>query len=420
MRCPSRRVARRSARRALHSAAWLGALTIFVVACDATDAAQPEERLDAADVVSVEDAPADATEEVDAADAEPPRGLGDVAPDGPGALPVSHTSFTLAREERRLTVELWYPTVDRANVVETVPDAFLSGDEAQTYAELLAGEGGRCATQSVQIPRDAPVARSAMPLVLLSHCHTCTRFNWHSVASHLAAHGFVVAAPDHVGNTLFDALREEAEPFGPAFLEVRGADMLAVLDAILGGALEGLAGEVAAAVDPDLVAVAGHSFGGVTSGWVLERDARVRAGISVAAPMENPLLAGVDLAAISQPTLHVVAVEDNSILEIGNRFIRENFEDIATPSYLLEVTDAGHWSFSDLAGVVPSFDPGCGDGERQTDGSAFTYLPPSAAIPLLARVMTVFLRASLAQDADAEAWLAAPSSLDGATWQARP
>jgi hypothetical protein len=113
-------------------------------------------------------------------------------------------------------------------------------------------------------------------------------------------------------------------------------------------------------------------------------------------------------------------VEDNSILEIGNRFIRENFEDIATPSYLLEVTDAGHWSFSDLAGVVPSFDPGCGDGERQTDGSAFTYLPPSAAIPLLARVMTVFLRASLAQDADAEAWLAAPSSLDGATWQARP
>lgn len=352
--------------------------------------------------------------------AELPRGLVASAPDGDGGLPVSHTRFVLERGDRALPVELWYPAADGANVVESVPDAFLSGADATTYATLLEGDGGRCATTSVSIGRDAAIGRAALPLVLLSHCHTCTRFNMMTVAEHLAGHGFVVAAPDHVGNTLFDALRDEAEPIGGAFLEVRGEDMVAVLDALLGGSLVGVAGEVAASVDPDRIGIAGHSFGAVTAGWVLERDARVRAGVAVAAPMENLLIPGVDLAGIAQPTLHVVAVEDNSILEIGNRFIRENFEEIATPTYKLEVEDAGHWSFSDLAGVVPAFAPGCGDGERQTDGTAFTYLPPSEAMPVLSRVMTVFLRASLVDDAAAGAWLRAPTSLDGASWIARP
>ena len=77
--------------------------------------------------------------------------------------------------------------------------------------------------------------------------------------------------------------------------------------------------------------------------------------------------------------MFVVAKEDNSITEFGNKFIRDNFTDATVPAYRIEVPDAGHWSVSDLDGLVDIFKAGCGDAVRQTDGTDFTYLDPSSA-----------------------------------------
>lgn len=331
--------------------------------------------------------------------------------DARGPLPVSRAYFEFDAEGRALPAELWYPTDTATDDSQPVWSAFLTGDDAQTYRALLEDGRDHCATTQTTVPRDLPITRTDLPLIVMSHCHVCTRFNMMTVAAYLASHGFIVAAPDHVGNTLFDDLRGESAAVGGEFLRVRGADMRALVDALLGDGLQGAAADAAARIAPARIGVLGHSFGAVTAGFVLENDARVRAGVAVAAPMENPLVPGVEIANITQPTLHVIAVEDNSITALGNTLIRNNFEAIAAPTYKIEVDDAGHWSFSDLAGVTEGFAPGCGDGDRQTDQAPFSYLEPVDAVPVLATYATAFFRAHLADD---EAALAVLSGEAGA------
>lgn len=346
-------------------------------------------------------------------------GLVDAPADQPGPLSIARTDFTIEHADRRLPVTLWYPTDAAPGMPQPIDAAFLDGDDATAWRALVDDDSRtHCATTTTATPADAAGIRTDLPLILMSHCHTCTRFNMLRVAEYLASHGFIVAAPDHVGNTLFDELRGASAAVGGPFLLTRGADMIAVLDALLGDALPAPAQAVADRIDPARIGALGHSFGAVTTGWLLENDPRVQAGVAVAAPMENPLVPGVTLSAITQPTLHVVAVEDNSITEVGNTFIRNNFGAIATPTYKLEVADAGHWSFSDLAGITDALTPGCGDGTRQTNREAFTYLQPDAAIPILSAYATAFFRAHLTADPAALTLLTAPPA-DGLSLEAR-
>jgi predicted dienelactone hydrolase len=378
----------------------LAACLLLLTACD--DEPQRSQPADAE--VSPPDAAIDAA--IDASPVDSMTGLVAAPADARGPLPVARAVFAFESEGRTLPTELWYPTNSAAGAAEPVWSAFLTGDDAETYRDLIEAGRAHCATEQTTVPRDQPIVRTGLPLVVMSHCHVCTRFNMMTVAAYLASHGFIVAAPDHVGNTLFDGLRGESAPVGGDFLITRGADMRALVDVLLDGALDGTAGTVAAQIDPARIGVMGHSFGAVTAGWVLEHDPRVRAGVAVAAPMENPLVAGVTLAAITQPTLHVIAVEDNSITAFGNTLIRNNFAAIAAPTYKVEVDDAGHWSFSDLAGVTEGFAPGCGDDTRQTNQEPFSYLEPVDAVPILATYATAFFRAYLADDDAALALLA--------------
>ena len=337
----------------------------------------------------------------DAGDVESMSGLAVAPADARGPLPVARATFDFESEGRTLPAELWYPTDSPAGAPESVWSAFLTGDDADTYRDLMEAGRAHCATEETTVPRDQPIVRTALPLVVMSHCHVCTRFNMMTIAEYLASHGFIVAAPDHVGNTLFDDLRGEAAPVSGDVLVTRGADLQALVDVLLDGSLDGTAATIAAQIDPARIGVLGHSLGAVTAGWALQNDPRIQAGVAIAAPMENPLAAGVDLDAITAPTLHVIAVEDNSITVVGNTVIRNNFSAIAPPTYKLEIDDAGHWSFSDLAGLTERFAPGCGDGIRQTTGEPFSYLEPAAAVPILATYATAFLRAYLADDAEA-------------------
>ena len=111
--------------------------------------------------------------------------------------------------------------------------------------------------------------------------------------------------------------------------------------------------------------------------------------------------------------------EDSSITELGNQLIRDNFDAAIGPAWKIELADAGHWSVSDLVGVVPGFLAGCGAGTRQTDGQAFTYTAPAPARSLAAAYVTAFFRATLTADAGARAYLAAPRTDGAATVSAR-
>jgi dienelactone hydrolase len=326
----------------------------------------------------------------------------------PGPHSVGHVTLTLVDEarERTLPVELWYPAASAGVGGESLPD--YGGDEARRaeLASLLEAAPAGCPADGSFSTRDEPASPDGpFPLVVFSHCHECTRFAALAIAERMASHGIAVAAPDHVGNTLFDAGSEGALPLNTDTLAIRVADMRFVLDALLG---EDAPLPAALALDAERVGAFGHSFGSVTTGALLLADDRPRAAVGIAAPMENPLLPGVQIEDIDVPLLFVLAREDNSISELGNRFIRDNVEDANPPVTLVEVDDAGHWSFSDLCGLVEAFEACCGDGRRQTNGRAFTYLDPGLGREIGAGVVTAFFAGALLGDPDAGALFARP------------
>lgn len=304
-----------------------------------------------------------------------------------------HAVGTTRFESGSYVMQAWYPTPDAAASVGI--EQLESEPLRSQYAGLLAAAPD-CATRTLDVALDAVPAAGAFPLVVLSHCHSCTRLSNASTAVRLASHGFVALSVDHPGDTLWDHLAGNEGALDAAGLQRRVDAITAALDATA---------PALAAADRSRIAVVGHSFGGVTAGRIAQLDARVVAAASLAAPMENPLIPGVTLADIDKPLFFLVAQEDNSITEFGNKFIRDNYAVAPAAAWKLEVADAGHWSVSDLAGLTPMFAPGCGAGVRQTDGTEFTYIDPAAGRDITAAYVTAFVRATLADDAGARAYL---------------
>lgn len=332
----------------------------------------------------------------------------------PGPNPVGHAVFTAkdAARDRTLTLQLWYPAAasarDAAAAGTPMEDLVLDPADRATLVGLLDRANPACARKRVASAKDAPPADGTFPLLAYSHCHSCARFSMAEIAERLASHGFAVVAPDHAGNTVFDAQKGTSAPLSGEFLAVRAADVRFALDVALDAKNDALPAALRGKLAPDKVGVFGHSYGAATTGLVLARDPRPKAGLAIGAPMENDLLPPAKMAEIKVPAMFVLAREDNSISEIGNNLIRSNFKRGTPPLWLLEVEDAGHWSFSDTCALTPSFMPGCGEGLRQTDpGESFFYLENKGARALGASYVTAFFAAHLRSDAAAKAFLTA-------------
>lgn len=346
-------------------------------------------------------------------------GGGSAAPDAAGPYPPANTTIVLAdpARDRTLTVEVWYPAVasarGAAEAGEPVESFFASAEDRARYGALLAESPDPGPSRRTHAARDAAPAsaRDGFPLLVFSHCFECFRFSSFSIAERLASHGFVVAAPDHTGDTLFDPTL----PLTSDVLQIRAADIRFVATALLAGTdgAEALPASLRGALDASRLGVFGHSFGSVTTGLVLQDDERFVAGLGIAAPFENPLLTGVSMSRIAQPVLYLVAREDNSIGEIGNQFIRLNFDQAPGPIRKVEVADAGHWSFSNICHLGDNFTPGCGDGIRQTvPGEAFTYLPIDEGIAIGQAYVTAFFLAELRGDEAARDYLTKATPAD--------
>jgi dienelactone hydrolase len=312
-----------------------------------------------------------------------------------GPYPVGTTRFTLedTARSRTLPAQAWYPAT---GTVAGVPvEEFEDEPNRSTYAAMLAAAPAGCPTLVTQAGVDADEAPGPFPLVLSSHCHNCTRFSTFTIAERLASFGFIVVAVDHTDNTLWDYLDGTDVPLNNDFLPVRAADIRFALDDAL----------TRFDVDAEAIGVMGHSFGSVTAGQVAQDDDRIVSAFGVAAPMDNPLISGVHIDELDLPLGFLVAKEDNSITELGNDFIRNNFNDAPAAAWKIEVADAGHWTWSDLNGTSDAFPAGCGDDTRQTTSEPFTYLDPATGRNLAASYVTAFFLATLTGDGGAEAYL---------------
>lgn len=305
---------------------------------------------------------------------------------------------------RALPVELWYPADESARAAALAGQpmtAFETGTSHGTrLAELVAASDPTCLRVTTASAATPPAATSASPwpVVVFSHCHTCTRFDVAEIAERLASHGIVVAAPDHEGNTLWDFEAGTSADVSNEFLVVRVADVRRVLDRLLDATAAELPDDLRGHLDPARAAVMGHSYGAVTTGAVVTADARFIAALAIAAPIS--ILGGTRPADIDTPYLFLLAREDNSITETGNGVMRNDYRRLAGPAWLIEVDDAGHFSFSDIAALGGDrFLAGCGMGTRQTTPhDPFTYLDNALARDLAADVAAGFFAVYLLDD----------------------
>ena len=343
-----------------------------------------------------------------------------------GPHPVGHATFTAIDEARGrpLRFELWYPADESARAAASagtkLEDLEPAGASHDALAKLVAAAPKGCTRRMTSSVADAPPAPTgAFPLVVFSHCHDCMRFSALSIGERLASHGVAMIAPDHAGNTLWDHLAGVEAPIDKTTLATRVGDVRFALDVALVRPSD-LPAQLRGRFDATKVGALGHSFGSATTGAVAAQEPRIKAAFGIAAPFESALLPPTKMADIHVPVFFLLAQEDNSITEIGNGLIRQNFKIGASPIWLAEVADAGHWSFSDVCGLTDSFSAGCGVAQRQTDSTeVVAYLDNEGARGLAASYAAAFFAAELQGDEDGKAFLGAPHPKDLVTLSAR-
>ncbi len=268
-------------------------------------------------------------------------GLAIDAPDQLGPWAVGRTTLTLtdpAREGRSLALDVWYP-VDPEDAADAVPSSYDLVFAALESPNAL----------------DAPPGLSAgpRPLIVFSHGSFGIRFQSFFLTEALASHGFIVAAPDHTGNTAADLIFGTDVPFEQSALD-RPQDLSFVIDEMLAKNADpedGFFGRI----DPARIGATGHSFGGFTtlamaSGYeTVSSDPRV----SVLAPFApaSGILLDEQLAAITLPTLILGGTADITT-PIDPDSIRPWQLINGGPVVRTDITDAGHQSFTDICDLA--------------------------------------------------------------------
>ena len=157
------------------------------------------------------------------------------------------TTYTPApgMAERTIPVGVWYPTND----TEGSPAIYTSG---------FPDTGGTSATSIA----DASLAASPWgvqhPVLVYSHGFQGYGGSSSFLMRHFASHGWIVVAPDHVGNTLMD----HQDPLPTALYVARPRDVSAALDLL---AQLPDADPLAGKADTTRVVLSGHSFGVFTT-----------------------------------------------------------------------------------------------------------------------------------------------------------
>lgn len=141
---------------------------------------------------------------------------------------------------RTVTVHVWYPT-----------DA-TSGAHPEPYGGILPDEDSL-----LDAPPSSPVAGGRYPVHVYSHGHQGFAGTSSFLCRHFASHGWLVVAPDHVGNLLSDAILPR-----PTWMYfARSTDVTATLDLLAKlPASDPLHGRA----DTARVLLSGHSFGAHT------------------------------------------------------------------------------------------------------------------------------------------------------------
>jgi dienelactone hydrolase len=184
---------------------------------------------------------------------------------GPFAVGVRTLEIQDRDRSRVLPCEIWYPAAGPA-------------PEGPPPADPPAGGAAE--------QRDAPAQPGDLPLAIFSHFSGGGRRSAAYLTTHLASHGYAVAAMDHsevvapeLGPRQGESAADRARRID-AVIASRVPDVRLLLASLTGA--RPIAGLDGIGLDPELIAVVGHSFGGWTALAVPESEPRVRAVVALA------------------------------------------------------------------------------------------------------------------------------------------
>ena len=211
----------------------------------------------------------------------------------------------------------------------------------------------------VWYPAEPGALAGPCPLLLYSHASGGHRRQSSFLCSHLASHGYVVAAADHAGNTAADfaeRTRRRARGRAPTDPEMqayiariiadRVPDLRTLCDEVIGRG----ASEISAMVDPGRIGLVGWSFGGWAVLAAVEADDRFGAVAALAPAGSSNPLPGIIPAKLTYerkreaPTLILAADQDRFIPLSG---LREIFDRTPSAKRMYVLHGADHQHFAD-------------------------------------------------------------------------
>jgi dienelactone hydrolase len=260
-----------------------------------------------------------------------------------GRFPVgvrTNRALDVARK-RQFPCEIWYPAA-----------AQYGGQDLAPATQDVFTVPLRDAPRSQSAVRDAAAHPGTYPLIIFSHSSGSGRRQSTFLCTHLASHGYVVAALDHSEIVAPELARkagendEEKTKRWEAVIANRVPDVRFLLDHLLSDAVS----DMKAKTDPARIGIVGHSFGGWTVLAATEADRRIRSVVALApagASRPRPGILPVTLAfnwGRDVPTLYLVAENDVSTPLSG---MYEIFERTPATKQMIVLRRADHLHFMD-------------------------------------------------------------------------
>ncbi len=319
---------------------------------------------------------------------------------GPFPVGVTTTVFidtsrtdNFTKQPRTLVTEIWYPATDEARrLPKNKYSDFIPGGVTPEIDELIKKTYKMSAAEIDKVywneaHRNAAVRKGRFPLVVFSHGNGGSRNQNTFWCDYLASHGYIVVSADHTGNarwTIINGkpiLSQAGERNNSA--KDRPLDVSFLLDQMIlwdKGGDKRFSGRI----DTDHAAVTGMSFGSFTAHWASDRDPRFKAVIAMSgAPASHTNL--------TVPSLRMLGTEDRTLGVAGNTAIRDNHAKHTGPSFLLELKNGGHFSFTDMFKINKHFGDGVGEGKRRETNEPFEFTSMEATYRIINSYSVAFL-----------------------------